>query len=253
MTAIDPFYDMDRKMVDMEDMREPNPACTLCVAIGETTLDGALAAARQAQEQAADVIEIRLDCLDEPTVSPFVEAIERPLLFTNRPEWEGGRWRGEEPARIELLLEGLAGGAAYVDIELLAPQSSRRRLRTAMEDSPARLIMSNHNFSATPSRPELLDVLRAMKDEGADIGKIVTTAHTSQEALRVLRLQEDAELLGLPLIAFAMGRAGVMSRLATLGLGGYMTYCALADNMGTAPGQIGLQTMQDILKLLRLM
>lgn len=231
-------------------MNKPKTVGRLCVAIGEKTIDGALAAAGQAASMAADVIEIRLDCLETAVVAAFTAAIDTPLLFTNRPLWEGGNFVGEELQRVDLLLEAVAAGAAYVDLELRAPAQSLRRVLAAKQSSSTRLILSNHNFEMTPSRKELLDVLRSMKNQGADVGKIVTTAHTHQDVLRVLRLQEDAELLELPLIAFSMGQVGVMSRLATLGVGGYMTYCALAEQGETAPGQITIQAMRDILKLL---
>ena len=218
----------------------------ICVAIGRATVDEALAAAEQAEEL-ADVIEIRLDALDAPAIGPFVQALQRPLLFTNRPVWEGGQWDGAETARVELLVEAMRANVAYVDLELLAPGESFSLLKAARTSSSTRLIVSNHNFQETPSAGELHDILRAMKSCGADIGKIITTAHTPMDVLRVLHLQEEAAEIGLPLIAFCMGRAGVISRLATIELGGYMTYCTVSAQEATAPGQIPVGTMRTLL------
>jgi 3-dehydroquinate dehydratase-1/3-dehydroquinate dehydratase/shikimate dehydrogenase len=47
-----------------------------------------------------------------------------------------------------------------------------------------------------------------------------------------------------------MGRPGVISRLATLELGGYMTYCAASDNEATAPGQLSVVTLRQINSLM---
>jgi 3-dehydroquinate dehydratase-1/3-dehydroquinate dehydratase/shikimate dehydrogenase len=85
-----------------------------------------------------------------------------------------------------------------------------------------------------------------MAERGADIAKIITTAHDWLDVLRVLGLQEDAARLGLPLIAFCMGRAGVISRLATIELGGFMSYCTVNEQEATAPGQIPVRVMREM-------
>lgn len=214
----------------------------ICVAVGKKTVAAAIAEAKLASAR-ADVIEIRLDALEEPEIAPFISQIDCPLLFTCRPDWEGGSFTGPEENRLELLEEAVAGGAAFVDLELQAPQASFERLAAKLQASPTKLIVSNHNFMATGSRAELLEVLEGMKQKGADIGKIITTAHSFRDALRVLQLQEDAVQLKLPLIAFCMGKAGVISRFATLDLGGFMTYCAPDGGTGTAPGQISVSNL----------
>ncbi|MCK5071561.1 MAG: type I 3-dehydroquinate dehydratase, partial [Desulfocapsa sp.] len=106
--------------------------------------------------------------------------------------------------------------------------------------------VSWHNFKDTPSREELVGRMALMQDKGADIGKIITTAHSHQDVLRVLQLQDVAEQLGFPLIAFCMGRPGVISRIATCDLGGYMTYCAVSKEEATAPGQLSVGTLREI-------
>ena len=89
----------------------------ICLSIAEPSLEGALAAARQLANK-ADVVEVRLDLLETPAVQPFIDAIDTPLLFTNRANWEGGNWQGSEEDRIALLVEAIKAGAAFVDIEL---------------------------------------------------------------------------------------------------------------------------------------
>lgn len=233
----------------MADPTMKNETGRICVSIGRERVEDALAAA-QAVAAAADVIEIRLDTLKNPEVAPFVQGLEKPLLFTHRPVWEGGFYAGAEPERIALLRAAAGLGASFIDIELLAPDDSYATISSAIKGSATRLIISNHNFTATPSREELLGVLQAMKARGADIGKIVTTAHTYLDVLRVLQLQADAAALQLPLIAFCMGRAGIISRLATLELGGFMTYCAAGSEEATAPGQVPVQVMRNMIRSL---
>lgn len=221
----------------------------ICAAIGRRRIEDVLAAARQVTEL-ADVIEIRLDALASPAIQPFTREIPCQLLFTNRPVWEGGGYDGPEEQRIALLIQAVKEKAAFVDLELLAPKSSFTQLQAALAGASTRLIVSNHNFQSTPSRAELLEILHKMKARGADIGKIITTAHDYKDVLRVLQLQEDAAQMDLPLIAFCMGRAGVVSRLATIELGGFMTYCTVGREDATAPGQIPVATMRDIIRAL---
>lgn len=222
----------------------------ICLSIAEPSLSGALAAARRLEEQ-ADVIEIRLDLLDRPEVAPFLTGIKTPLLFTNRAQWEGGNWQGPEDERVGLLVEAVQGGAAYVDIELLAPEESRRLVIGAAADSPAQVIISWHNFSDTPADEVLADIFNRQRHSGADIGKMVTMAHEYSDSLRVLGLQLLAAREHFPLAAFCMGQAGKISRAATLELGGVLTYAAADRESCTAPGQLTVAELRTIQELVR--
>jgi 3-dehydroquinate dehydratase-1 len=217
----------------------------ICVSIARETVEDGLAVA-ETIFPLADVIEIRLDSLREISVLPFIAHLSKPLLFTNRPIWEGGGFAGDEEARIAPLMEGVQQGAHYIDLELNAPTSSHDALLKVVEDSSSRLILSWHNFQETPTRAELVGRLAMIQDKGAHIAKIVTMAHDYHDVLRVLMLQEEAASMDIPLIAFCMGRPGVISRLATVELGGYMTYCAAHEDEATAPGQLSVAVLRQI-------
>lgn len=223
----------------------------VCVSIAGKSVNDALERARLVAEQ-ADVIEIRVDSLDIPVVVPFRQALALPLLVTNRPVWEGGYFEGSEEERLAPLLEAVEVGCEFVDIELKAPDSSHRSLLAAVEKTSCRLLLSWHNFQETPSSVELLGRLALMQDKGAHVAKIVTMAHNHHDVLRVLMLQEDAARMGIDLVAFCMGRPGVISRLATLELGGYMTYCAASEGEATAPGQLAVTALRQIETLMGL-
>ncbi|MDH3394433.1 MAG: type I 3-dehydroquinate dehydratase [Desulfobulbaceae bacterium] len=218
----------------------------ICVSIADPSVDGALAAAA-AVESLADVIEIRLDSLTQPTVEPFLAKLQKPLLFTCRPDWEGGNYAGDETARVDLLCQAAKSGAAYVDIELRAEESSRRRLLEAVKGTDCQVIASWHDFKVTASAQGLSKVFQEMYRSGAAIGKLVTTARDHRDVLRVLNLQDEAAEMDFPLIAFCMGSAGIISRAATCGLGGYMTYAAPSEGAATAPGQLTVATLRRIL------
>jgi 3-dehydroquinate dehydratase-1/3-dehydroquinate dehydratase/shikimate dehydrogenase len=199
----------------------------------------------------ADLLEIRLDLLMEPEIAVFVEALDLPLLFTNRPRWEGGAWDDSEEDRVGLLLQAVASGAQYVDIELRASSESFARIIRGAAGTDCKTITSWHDFQETPDQHQLLAVLQKMAESGADMGKIVTTAHDYTDALRVLSLQIRASELNFPLACFAMGSPGQMSRIATLGLGGVLTYGAADSASCTAPGQLTVAELRSVQEILQ--
>jgi 3-dehydroquinate dehydratase I len=219
----------------------------ICVSIAAPTVKEAVAIGRRA-ETSADVIEIRLDALAHPEVSPFIEQLQAPLLFTHRPVWEGGNFSGKEQERIDLLLAALEAGAAYVDIELQAEPDLQESLLAAARQKGSRVIVSWHDFKTTPSAQALATILQRQYRSGAAIGKIVTTARDFRDVLRVLSLQVAAAEIEFPLIAFCMGRPGMISRLATLALNGYMSYAAPDDGPATAAGQLSLSALRTMRK-----
>lgn len=225
-----------------------SPTGLVCVSVAQPSVEQTLAAAGALVGQ-ADVIEIRLDVMTPPAVAPLMTALRTPLLFTNRAQWEGGMFHGDETKRVALLVEAAQQGAAYVDLELKTDLHLRRDVLAAATSS--RVILSWHNFDHTPEDAVLADILAQQQESGAHIGKMVTMAHSWQDVLRVLHLQLRAAEKKFPLIAFCMGAPGVISRLATLELGGYMTYAAPDEASATAPGQLPIAALNHLRALLR--
>lgn len=221
----------------------------VCVSITGNDTQSVLDKARAVQG-CCDVIEVRLDSMAECSPGQLVSGIEAEVLFTNRPEWEGGWYKGTETDRVDLLLRCVESGASFVDLELNAPDESHERVAEIIKGSATRLILSNHDFEGTQPAAELLERIHSMHDRGADIGKLITTARGYEDALNVLFLQVEAARLGMDLIAFCMGGPGVITRLSTLDLGGFMTYCAPGEGGGTASGQIPVAAYQQIRELM---
>jgi 3-dehydroquinate dehydratase-1/3-dehydroquinate dehydratase/shikimate dehydrogenase len=208
----------------------------ICVAVGSDDAES-LAQDVKPVTSFIDVVEVRLDWMKQPDVDRCCRLLQLPLLFTNRPTWEGGACDDSEGERLKPLLEAVRLQAAYVDFEFRAEQQLRAELLAATAEAKTKLILSWHDFETTPSLVELTDILMQMQASGAGIGKIITTAHEPADVLRVLSLQEKACEMGFPLSTFCMGESGRISRFATLYLGGYMTYVALSEKQATAPGQ----------------
>jgi len=217
----------------------------ICVSISAADAR-AVAEAVRPLASLVDVVEVRLDAMRDPDVSGCLEMISLPLLFTNRPVWEGGAFSGTEEERLEPLLTAARSGAAYVDLELRADAVLRKRLRAQCATGSCRLILSWHNFATTPSMAELQGLVCRMEEAGADIGKVVTTARNVSDVIRVLSLPSAVHRDGFGLSAFCMGEAGRISRFATLYLGGTMTYVAPDRHSATAPGQLTARQMAQL-------
>jgi len=95
----------------------------------------------------------------------------------------------------------------------------------------------------------LADILAEQIDSGAHIGKIVTVAHDRFDVLKVLNLLEKAADKNFPLCAFCMGETGRLSRIASIFFGGFMTYGALNEAQATAPGQLSVSKLNEVLKM----
>ena len=221
----------------------------VCVALAE---DDAAAVIKKgaAFTQSVDVVEVRVDAMNVPDIKTVAEHLDTDLLFTNRPVWEGGAFAGDESRRIDLLIDAVEHGAAFIDVELRSPRESVERVQRKLQGKDTKLILSYHDFNGTPSCTELKKIVGLMHSQGADIGKLVTTAETPDDVLRVISMQMEAAKLDIDLIAFCMGDAGKISRFATSYLGGFMTYCSATDEGGTAPGQISVATYNKMKALL---
>lgn len=217
----------------------------VCVSV--SGLDaGDIAAKVEPIRDIVDLIEIRLDAMLKPVVEECMDLIDMDLLFTNRPLWEGGQFNGSEEERLAPLLKAISGGAAFVDLELRSGQAVRDNLLEAAANSVTRCIFSWHDFDMTPAEDELDKLLISMKTSGADIAKIVTTAHDELAVLRVLSLQEKAADLKLDLSCFCMGEKGRISRFSSLYLGGFMSYVAVDEQSATAPGQFSAKQFHQL-------
>ena len=168
-----------------------------------------------------DMVELRLDGVDDLDVAAALRGRSRPAIVTCRPEWEGGAFDGSEDDRRAILAQALSCGADYVDVE------SRARFDDLIALQPKRIVLSSHDFEGVPS--DLDDRVRRMRAVGTALIKIAITAARLSDTLPLLRIAK-----GGGAIVIAMGEAGVPSRLLASRYGSVWSY---AGN-GVAPGQI---------------
>lgn len=233
----------------------------LTVPITVTDRPAALAAAARAAEFGADLVEYRLDTFCPPEVElgeieSLVAASPLPCIVTCRPTWEGGEYDGDEMHRLSLLEHAGLGAdgitPAYLDVELRAYQSSanlRQKVGLVVDhpdqprpDVTAGLILSSHDFETMPS--DLDRRVMAMADaEACRVIKVAWRARSLRDNLEAFEiLQRKLK----PTIALCMGEAGLPSRVLAKKFGALLTFAALDEHTGTAPGQPTVAELKNL-------
>jgi len=219
----------------------------ICASVIGSNVDVMTAGVARAIEKRADIVELRLDGLRRRAGWEKLLKVDMPLILTNRAEREGGHFKGEERTRVDHLLKGIDEGVACVDIELSTSKSLLDEVIKTAKAHGTSLLMTHHDFKATPPIATLTNIAERMADAGCDIAKIVTFAKTHRDALMVLDfLTQVPDSVAVPVIAFAMGDAGRLSRIAAPLLGSPVVYAA-ADEP-TAPGQFDVETTRRLLR-----
>ncbi len=205
----------------------------------------------QAQNRGLGCVEIRADLLLDNglSVDQLMQTVKRArtdglaVLFTLRHPTHGGTFNGDETTRADLSRQALDAGANLVDLEWDTEAAA------LLQDQHRQLILSYHNFEAMPDNPTLAQLTSDMCKTRPRAIKVVPTATTLNDAVRMLQWVSDASD-DVRRIGFAMGSSGACSRLLTLCFGGPITYASFGA--AVAPGQIDMDTLLDNYRAQRL-
>ena len=201
----------------------PGPGGLPAVAVSLTgpSLAQARAQAHRAIDAGADVLELRVDLLEEAGTLAAPEPLDAaaaaarileclrglgeaiaadgvdadaaaPVLLTCRTAAEGGRARLDDASYVALLcsvLDGLADWAperrpAAIDVEVqrgCLPQVCEQAHGLGID-----VVASFHDFEATPAEEVLEEVLARMAREGADLAKIAVWPTGADDVARLL-------------------------------------------------------------------
>lgn len=209
---------------------------SICVSIGDTDFGTCMQLAAS-----LPLIEVRLDMMRMDAGQIEMLAMQcRRWIATCRP----GSYPDQE--RMELLSAAIRAGATYVDIEYESEAGYRQTLVNLAKQMQCEIIVSYHNFESTPDVDVLERIIDRSVSIGADCVKIATTATSFADCARILSLyQRHASL-----IAFAMGEAGKITRVAAPFLGAGFTFASVDEAHVTAPGQLTVSEMEVIYHIL---
>ena len=242
----------------------PGPGGLPAVAVSLTgpSLAQAGTQARSAVDAGADVLELRVDLLEEAGTLAAPEPLDAaaaaarileclrglgeaiaadgvdadaaaPVLLTCRTAAEGGRARLDDASYVALLcsvLDGLADWAperrpAAIDVEVqrgCLPQVCEQAHGLGID-----VVASFHDFEATPAEEVLEEVLARMAREGADLAKIAVWATSADDVARLLGVCARAT-------AGARERSGLGVPVAAMSMGALGAVSRVAPAFGTA-------------------
>jgi 3-dehydroquinate dehydratase/shikimate dehydrogenase len=206
--------------------------------------------------EVADLIELRLDCLDDVEAASRVlddaKSFGQSLILTLRSAEQGGHssvdyevrrrfWSSLKPPAADCLFD--------IEYDLVQDLSSAASLQPPDADWK-QVICSHHDFNGVP--PALEKIYEAIAATPAGIIKIAVQANDAIDCLPIFKLLERARREHRELIAIGMGPAGIMTRVLGPSRGSFLTYGALDDENATAPGQLTARQLRDVYRIERL-
>lgn len=230
----------------------------ICVPVMGRTMKEITHAAVRAKEAQADVIELRIDSLaDMPYAETAIAACRAvresaanvPLLFTLRTARDGGAGSTDATA-YEALLGGMikSGACDAVDCELSVGEEAFARIAAAAKEHGVTLVGSSHEFGEIGDMGRAAQWLLAQQALGADVCKAAVMTRTNAEAFELaLTYARVYEQLRIPMIAIAMGPAGVITRIGGACMGSCLTFGTAGE--ASAPGQIDARRLRTALEI----
>ena len=212
----------------------------IAIPIFQKDCENVIKVAKDCINKGADVLEFRIDALENPEISEIKKTIEEinfPMIATNRISTEGGSFKGTEEERFEILYE-CCDLVDYVDIEL---QSNDEYIKK-IHDTGVTTIVSYHDFEKTPKLSEITYIVEKEQKLG-DIAKVTFMPQDLDDTLTILAVLSHCE----DTIAISMGDLGSYTRVMASKFNSPITFAAGTDV--TAPGQIDIETMKSLLTM----
>ena len=232
----------------------------ICVPIVGKTREEIVKAAEEIRTLPVDVVEWRADWYEETFEADVVLDIlqelrrilgELPLLFTFRTKKEGGEKEiDEKNYRTLNQLAAESGLADLIDVEVFSGDEVVNDLVRTAHENEVKVIGSNHDFGKTPSKEEIIRRLQKMQELDVDLPKIAVMPKKKEDVLTLLVATEEMnrKYADRPIITMSMAGDGVISRLCGEVFGSALTFGAAGQ--ASAPGQIGVKELRQILTIL---
>lgn len=232
----------------------------ICVPIVGKTREEIVKAAEEIRTLPVDVVEWRADWYEEifeaDVVLDVLQELRRilgefPLLFTFRTKKEGGEKEiDEKNYRILNQLVVESGLADLIDVEVFSGDEVVNDLVRTAHENGVKVIGSNHDFEKTPSKEEIIRRLQKMQELDVDLPKIAVMPRKKEDVLTLLAATEEMnrKYADRPIITMSMAGDGIISRLCGEVFGSALTFGAAGQ--ASAPGQIGVKELRQILTIL---
>ena len=195
---------------------------------------------RGAVPSGLDLLEVRLDCLGE---ADLPKKWPLPVIATARHPEEGGEGGLSSGRRAELLHDAVSWASA-IDVELRSARELAPVIAKAHQFGRT-VILSHHDFKATPSRNFLKRRAVSAASSGADLFKVATLLRDRSDLLTLIDFQAGNS--PVPVAAMGMGTAGRFSRLVLGGFGAPLCYGWIGKPQ--VPGQWPAAELRNLLNV----
>ncbi|MDD3219638.1 MAG: type I 3-dehydroquinate dehydratase [Lachnospiraceae bacterium] len=232
----------------------------ICVPIVGVTREEILNEAKSFENIPLDIVEWRVDWYEdvfdfekvESTLKELRNILKNiPVLFTFRTIKEGGEKSIEVQDYVELNIRAAKSGYVdLIDVEVFTGDKEVKEIIEEAHASHVKVVASNHDFHKTPAQDEIVSRLRKMQELDADIPKIAVMPKSPKDVLTLLAATEEmaGQYAKGPIITMSMAADGVISRLCGEIFGSALTFGAASKT--SAPGQIGVRELKNILEIL---
>ena len=232
----------------------------ICVPIVGVTREDIVAEAQTFDAIPVDVVEWRVDWFEHvfdtqavlDVLKELREALgETALLMTFRTSKEGGEKSIEADAYAALNIAAAQSGYVdLIDVEVFTGDEIVSHIIKEAHAAGVKVVASNHDFGKTPDKDDIVGRLRKMQKLDADIPKIAVMPQNKKDVLTLLAATEEmySTYADRPIITMSMAGTGVISRLCGEVFGSALTFGAAKK--ASAPGQMGVNDLHTVLKLL---
>ena len=174
-----------------------------------------------------DLIELCLDnFINEPNVGELIKMVDKPILVSCRSEKDGGKWKGTEQQRVQLLREAIVAGPAYVELDVEIAGSIPRFGST-------KRVISHTSINRPLSKID--EVFAQCLKAKADVVKFTWLTEDLDAAWPLLAAVTTAR--EVPIVGIGLGRAGLTFSLLGRKYGSPWIYAALERGMEAFPKQ----------------
>ena len=247
------------KTVTVRDMVLGDGEPKICVPVIAHSYGELVHVLKELEAACFDLVEFRADFyFDED--APALEAVRkaagsRPVLYTVRTIEEGGEITiSDDQYRKRILAASPLADLVDIQLARLSGRTGDGRTHSDLvswvKATGAKVVLSWHDFEATPSRQELVEKMCAMQRAGCDIAKVAVMPNSRQDVLALVEasvemLEHRAEC---PFITMSMGNLGKVTRA----MGAFTGSCITFGMAGaqSAPGQIPSDSLREILSAL---
>lgn len=249
-----------KKIVEVRNLKIGEGIPKICVPLVGKNDEEIIEEARYLKNLKLDLVEWRVDHYEDVENLEKVKEIlsnlrdevgELPILFTFRSKNEGG----EREISIEYYVElnekiAETKMVDLIDVELFTGDKIVKDIVEFAHKQGVKVVMSNHDFSRTPKKEEIIRRLCKMQSLDADLPKIAVMPNSAEDVVTLLAATEEmsTEYAVAPIITMSMGGLGLVSRLAGETFGSALTFGAAKT--ASAPGQISVDKLADILNVM---